>query len=78
MSLDMGEKYQTSRKSLSFQGQTEKPLPKVGTCFICTVLKKKKKLVCKIKEKIPRSLEGVSFRESVFITESKPFYFRHM
>lgn len=43
MSLDMGEKYQTSRKSLSFQGQTEKPLPKVGTCFICTVLKKKKK-----------------------------------
>ena len=53
MSLDMGEKYQTSRKSLSFQGQTEKPLPKVGTCFICTVLKKKKKLVCKIKEKYP-------------------------
>ena len=43
MSLDMGEKYQTSRKSLSFQGQTEKPLPKVGTCFICTVLKKKTK-----------------------------------
>lgn len=54
MSLDMGEKYQTSRKSLSFQGQTEKPLPKVGICFICTVLKKKKKkLVCKIKEKYP-------------------------
>ena len=53
MSLDMGEKYQTSRKSLSFQGQTEKPLPNVGICFICTVLKKKKNWYVKLKKKYP-------------------------